>query len=150
MKNIFKSFLIIVCVFAFATPVFAIADYYNLTTRKNLDKNYIKNAIIKYTESINENPKNEDAYINRAFLSYLSDNISQAINDYDILISLNPDNEEFYLNRGYLKHISHKREEALKDYEMALKIKPNYTFALNNRGVVLAELGKKKGVNEIL
>ena len=143
MKDILKSLFVIMCVFAFSTPVFSMNDYYNLTARKNINKTYVQNAINKYSETIATNPKTEDAYINRAFLNYLLDNLQEAIKDYDTLITLNPNNEEFYLNRGYLKHISHKREEALKDYDMALKIKPNYTFAHNNRGVVLAELGRK-------
>ena len=117
MKNIIKCLLIATCVFAFCTPVFAVNDYYNLTARKNIDKTYVKNAINKYTETIASNPNSEDAYINRAFLNYLLDNLQEAIGDYDKLISLNPNNEEFYLNRGYLKHISHKREEALKAAE---------------------------------
>ncbi len=136
MKRIFILFAI----FAFISPVFA----FEIPSGKVVNKNAVINGIETYTQKINSNPNSEDAYINRAFLYFLSDNLESAIADYDTLIRLNPDNEEFYLNRGYLKHIAHKREEALKDYNMALKIKPDYAFAYNNRGVALAELGRNE------
>ena len=134
MKKIFVLLAIII----FSSPVFA----FELPAGKTINKTAVENGIINYTEKIKANPNNEDAYINRAFLSFLLNDISSAILDYDKLISINPNNEEFYLNRGYLKHISNKRDEALKDYDMALKINPNYAFAHNNRGVVLHELGR--------
>ena len=60
------------------------------TQKRVVDKNYILNAISKYTTTINSNPKAEYAYINRAYLNYLLGNLENAIEDYDILISLNP------------------------------------------------------------
>ena len=134
MKNLFVLFAIM----AFLSPVFAV----EIPAGKKINETAVMNGIDTYTQKIKSNPNSEEAYINRAFLFFLSENIPAAIADYDTLINLNPNNEEFYLNRGYLKHISHKREEALKDYNMALKIKPDYAFAYNNRGVALAELGR--------
>jgi len=115
---------------------------FELPSGKTIDKTSVEKGISKYTQSIQNNPKSEEAYINRAFLYFLLDDFEKAIEDYNTLISINPKNEEYYLNRGYLKHISHKREEALKDYDLALQIKPDYAFAHNNRGVALAELGR--------
>lgn len=122
----------------FALPICA----FEIPAGKIVNKEAVLNGIETYSQKIKTNPNSEDAYINRAFLYFLSDNIAAAIADYDLLISINPNNEEYYLNRGYLKHISHRREEALKDYDMALKIKPDYAFAYNNRGVALAEMGR--------
>ncbi len=136
MKKIFILFAIM----AIMSPVFA----FEIPAGKKINKTAVMNGIETYTKKIKSNPNSEEAYINRAFLFFLSDNIPAAIADYDTLINLNPNNEEFYLNRGYLKHISHKREEALNDYNMALKIKPDYAFAYNNRGVALAELGRNE------
>ena len=109
---------------------------------KVVNKAFVEKSIISYTEKIKVNPNSEDAFINRAFLYFLMNNIDLAILDYDKLILINPNNEEYFLNRGYLKHISNRQEEALIDYDSALKIKPDYAFAYNNRGVALAELGK--------
>lgn len=136
MKKIFILFL---CLF-FATSVMA----YELPAGKTINKEAVIKGIESCTEKISSNPKSEDAYINRAFLYMLSDNLSGAIADYDTLILMNPGNEEFYLNRGYLKHLARKREAAIEDYKMALKIRPNYAFAFNNIGVALAELGRNK------
>ena len=111
---------------------------------KEVDVESVIKGITAYTNKINVNPNSEEAYINRAFLYFLVEDLENAILDYDNLIRINPNNEEYYLNRGYLKHISHQRQEALKDYELALKIKPDYAFAHNNRGVVLSELGRDK------
>lgn len=133
-----KKFLLTLLLVYLALPVFA----FELPAGKKINETAVFNGIETYTQKIKANPNLEEAYINRAFLFFLSDNIPAAIADYDMLIQLNSNNEEFYLNRGYLKHISHKREEALMDYNMALKIKPDYAFAYNNRGVALAELGR--------
>lgn len=135
-----KKLLIFLALVAFSSPVFA----FEIPSGKSINKDAVMKGIETYTQKINSNTASEEAYINRAFLYFLSDNLESAIADYDTLIKLNPNNEEFYLNRGYLKHISHKREEALKDYDMALKIKPDYAFAYNNRGVALAELGRNE------
>lgn len=134
-----KIFVLIVSLF-FATSVMA----YELPAGKTINKHAVAKGIETYSQKIESNPNSEDAYINRAFLYMLTDNLEAAIADYDALISLNSENEEFYLNRGYLKHLARKREAALEDYRTALKIKPNYTFALNNIGVALAELGRNK------
>ena len=133
-----KKIFILIAMLLIASPIFA----FEIPAGKTVSKEAVLSGIESYTQKINANPAQEEAYINRAFLYFLLDNIKAAIADYDKLISINPNNEEFYLNRGYLKHISHKREEALKDYDMALKIKPDYAFAYNNRGVALAELGR--------
>ncbi len=133
-----KKILIMLVIILFTAPSFA----FEISSNKTVDLNSVQKGIASYTQKIQANPNLEDAYINRAYLYFLADNIESAIADYDTLIQLNPKNEEFYLNRGYLKHISHKREEALKDYDMALRIKPDYAFAYNNRGVALAELGR--------
>ena len=135
-----KKILTLLVMILFLSPVFA----FEIPAGKTVNKVAVENGIDTYTQKINSDPISEDAYISRAFLYFLSDNISAAIADYDTLIKLNPNNEEFYLNRGYLKHISHKRVEALEDYNMALKIKPDYAFAYNNRGVALAELGRNE------
>ena len=141
MKRLVKSFFVILSIVLLTTSVFAIEQD---TEKRVVNKSYILKAIENYTNKINQAPKSEDGYINRAYLYYLIGNYSEAILDYDILISINPNNEEYYLNRGYLKHLSHKREEALKDYELSLRIKPDYAFAHNNRGVVLSELGRNE------
>ena len=135
-----KKIFILLAMLILTTSAFA----FELPAGKKIDIQAVENGIETYTQKIKANQNLEDAYINRAFLYFLSDRLDLAIADYDILIKMNPQNEEFYLNRGYLKHISHKRVEALNDYDMALKIKPNYAFAYNNRGVALAELGRKE------
>lgn len=133
-----KKIIILFAVIFFAIPVLA----FEIPSDKRLNMETIQQGIVTYSQKISTNPNSEDAYINRAFLYFLLDNVESAIADYDALINLNPNNADFYLNRGYLKHISHKREEALQDYNMALKINPDYAYAYNNRGVVLAELGR--------
>ena len=135
-----KKIIILIISVLLSLPCFA----FEIPAGKTINKVAVENGIENFTQKIKSNPNLEEAYINRAFLYFLSDNIPAAIAAYNTLISINPNNEEYYLNRGYLKHISHKREEALKDYDMALKIKPDYAFAHNNRGVALSELGRNK------
>lgn len=139
MRFLYKSLIIL---FAMSLTTQAFAEQEIIKPTKVVNRDFVISSIAKYTNTITTNPKDEDGYINRAYLNYLIGNLDEAIADYNQLILIDPKNEEFYLNRGYLNHLAHKRLEALADYEQALKIKPNYTFALNNKGVVLAELGK--------
>jgi tetratricopeptide (TPR) repeat protein len=118
------------------------ANAINLPTGKTINQTAVLQSIEGYNKTIIANPNAIDAYINRAYLYYLLNDIESAIKDYDKIIQLNPKNEEFYLNRGYLKHISNSRKSAISDYQMALKINPRYALAYNNIGVALAELGE--------
>jgi len=133
-----KKLIVMMAILFLTSPVLA----FELPADKHINKIAVEKGIIFYSNAIEHGQNLEDAYMNRAFLYFLSENIEKAICDYDELISINPKNEEYYLNRGYLKHISKKQLEALKDYDMALSLKPNYAFALNNKGVALSELGK--------
>ena len=141
MKIIFKFALLLAMSTILITPSFAIMESARPTDGKSLNYKLINKAMAEYNQAIATNPNDEDAYIKRAYVYYITDDIKAAIVDYDTIIRINPKNEEFYLNRGYLKHISNDREGALEDYNAALRINPRYAFAYNNRGVALEELG---------
>ena len=55
----------------------------------------MQNGIETCSRKIASEPEAQDAYVDRAFLYFLLDDIKSAIFDYDKLISLNPNNEEF-------------------------------------------------------
>ena len=87
-----KKILAIFAVLLFTSSVFA----FELPAGKTINKVAVQNAIETYTQKINSNPEAQDAYIDRAFLYFLLDNITAAIADYDTLIRLNSKNEEYF------------------------------------------------------
>ena len=53
----------------FALPTFA----FEIPQGKTINKDAVLQGIATYTQKISANPQNEDLYINRAFLYFLSD-----------------------------------------------------------------------------
>lgn len=104
------------------------------------DQQNYQGAISKYTESINLNPNDADAYYNRGCNYGKLQNYSQAISDYTQAIKLNPNDVEAYYNRGnayyYLKNYS----QAIEDFTQAIKLNPNVADAYTNRGLAYGML----------
>ena len=83
-----KKIFVLILSLLFATSVMA----YELPAGKTINKHAVAKGIETYSQKIESNPDSEDAYINRAFLYMLTDNLEAAIADYDALISLNSEN----------------------------------------------------------
>jgi len=104
-------------------------------------KNF-KNSIIAYSISLELNPDNANAYINRGIAYAKQQKYNEAIKDYNKAIELNPDLTEAYNNRGnaYAKLGEYNR--AIEDYNKAVELNPDLVGAYNNRGLAYAELGE--------
>jgi len=63
--------------------------------------------------------------------------------DYCKAVELDPSDFQALANMGYLHLEFGEPAKALADCDAALRVKPDYELALFNRGVALAQLGRK-------
>ena len=96
-----------------------------------------------YNKAIEKNPKDSDAYRNRAmFHFYLSKN-ENAIKDLDKAIELNPNNARYYFDRGYIYYkVKKNYKEALKDFTKAIELSPNDPVFYMYRAYTYEALGQ--------
>ncbi|WP_410172242.1 tetratricopeptide repeat protein, partial [Dolichospermum planctonicum] len=112
--------------------------------QKEVNKNELKDkqkAIDDYTQAININPNDADAYNNRGLVRSELGNKQGAIDDYTQAIKINPNYSYAYNNRGIVRSELGNKPGAIDDYTQAIKINPNNAEAYNNRGLVRSELG---------
>ena len=71
------------------------------------------------------NPKDEQAYVWRAFAKRSDHKFDDALADYGKAIEINPNDFEAFDKRGYCYSLIERWEKAIADYQSALAIKPN-------------------------
>jgi tetratricopeptide (TPR) repeat protein len=91
---------------------------------------------------IKENPENEMAYYNRAFLYASKGEYDRAIKDYTEAIRINPNNADAYYNRGMVWTALKNYDKAVQDFQKVIAIKPAFEDAYCNRGNGYYSLGK--------
>ncbi|MDP2731016.1 MAG: tetratricopeptide repeat protein, partial [Dehalococcoidales bacterium] len=99
-------------------------------------------AIADYNKAIELDPKNANAYLNRAFAYYNNKQYDLAIADYNKVIELDPKNGYVYNNRGLAYYYKGQYESAIADYNKAIELDPKDADAWNNKGVALQKLGR--------
>jgi serine/threonine protein kinase/predicted TPR repeat methyltransferase len=95
-------------------------------------------SLAKYNQTIEINPKDANAYVDRAVLkaSKLNDT-SGAVADCDRAIQLDPNHAKAYLLRGVLKADKlNDTKGGLADYDRAIQINPDYDTAYFIRGAL--------------
>lgn len=107
--------------------------------RKNFDA-----AIRKYSQIINKQPANIEAYLGRSNAYMHKNELSNAIADCDTVSRLQPDNPHAFLYRGAVNSLQNNHEEALKEYTKCLELQPEYLDAFVNRAETYSRLGKIK------
>jgi tetratricopeptide (TPR) repeat protein len=95
--------------------------------------------------TLQQNPKDLDAYLQRGILhARLQQNIP-AIADYTEVIRLDPNNIVAYSNRANAKVNMQDYQGAYLDYSQVLRIEPERAIAYNNRAFARHQLGDCKG-----
>jgi tetratricopeptide (TPR) repeat protein len=100
--------------------------------------NDYQRALANYNQAITINPKDSEAYSNRAILKYNKLNDYQgALADYNEAIMINPQYFKAYGNRAVLKYTKlNDYQGALADCNQAIIINPQYSQAYSNRAVL--------------
>ena len=92
--------------------------YYYLTDNFDL-------AITSYSKCIDLDPRNADAYMERADAKAFKKDIQGALTDANKAISIDSTKDIFFIDRGCFRLELKQFEEAFKDFNRALKIKPS-------------------------
>ena len=104
-----------------------------------------ESALREYTQAIEVDPSNNDAYKARAFVYRLMKKYDLALADEGILIkiaSTAKEKAEHHQRRGSLLQDIGNIEDALKDYTTAIELDPNNSFAYSGRLRIYSKLGK--------
>lgn len=103
-------------------------------------KNDWDHAFLDYDQAVKIDPRNADAWANRANAYAHKDQRDKSIHDYDEAIRLNPNLEEAYSNRALEYLAAKKTDKALRDLTEAIRVNPKSAWAYRWRSLVLLEL----------
>jgi tetratricopeptide (TPR) repeat protein len=112
---------------------------------KKYNAGYYYDAIAEFTQSIQIDSENSDAYVYRAISKRNLNDYYGAISDYNKAIKLKSDYARAFYGRGLSKSDLGDERGALEDYDQAIKIKPDYAEVYHNRGVSKYVLGDYQG-----
>ena len=79
-------------------------------------------AIKMYTEDIQKNPKDANAYFMRGSIYNLNKQIDKAIEDFSMYIRLEPNDQRGHLNRGIAYRDIGQYDKAIKDFNKAISL----------------------------
>ncbi len=153
MKAIFAIALIavsVLCTSASAQEMSAeswLKEGYNLTANGSYEQ-----ALQAYEKSIQMDPNNEIAWINKANVLLMLNRTNEATGAYQKALDItnktleaDPKNATLWSAKGLLLHNVGNYEESVRAFDNATSIDPNYEMAWKMKGVVLSsELGKNE------
>lgn len=92
--------------------------------KKNFDQNFFEQAAENYTEAIELDPKNEEAYAKRGASKVQSGDFKGSLADFTKAIELDPKNAEVCKHRAMAYASLRQFDPAIADGEQALKLSP--------------------------
>jgi serine/threonine protein kinase len=101
-------------------------------------------AIEDYTQAINNNPADLDAYTNRGDANSAVGNKQEALEDYTQAINLNPEDANIYFQRGKVRANSNDKQGAIEDYTQSITLKADEPDVYSKRGNAYSAIGNKK------
>jgi tetratricopeptide (TPR) repeat protein len=108
-------------------------------------------AIAAYTQALALNPKDAEAYNNRAYTYMRMQNYSAALKDLDQALSIRPDYVHALMNRGDIHnyYFEQDRKKAIADYDHILRIggKSGEPSLCGHRAVAIYNLPGHEGWN---
>jgi len=109
---------------------------------KFLDQQQWQEAITAYSEAIELDPDNVDAYLNRCWAYRRTGQFDNALEDANRAIELEPTNAMAYQNRGYTHKFLHQYELALADASNAIELDPELASAYDCRASIYSTQGQ--------
>lgn len=102
----------------------------------------IERAIKAYSQAIELNPQDADAYNNRGVAYESNSDFNLAIQDFNMAKRLRPDYAIVYYNSGIVYGKKGMLDIAIQNYGTAIKLQPDYAEAYNNRANVYSRQRK--------
>jgi tetratricopeptide (TPR) repeat protein len=104
-----------------------------------------RQEIASLDASLQQDPRDIDAYLKRGWLQAKLERYTPAIEDYSRAIALDPDLTVAYTNRASAKINLKNYWGAYEDYTQVIRLEPNKAITYNNRAIVRRQLGDCKG-----
>ncbi|MCK5384204.1 MAG: hypothetical protein KAJ29_01415 [Alphaproteobacteria bacterium] len=105
---------------------------------------FYKEAELLVRHRLRENPHNEKALFQKAFIDQLKDEYRRIIEREDIILATDPKNVNALINKGFaLANLNHE-EEALQILDKALYHDPENVTALSNKAYIAKMLWRDK------
>ncbi|OYT17979.1 MAG: hypothetical protein CCU26_19150 [Nitrospira sp. UW-LDO-01] len=101
-----------------------------------------------YTEAIQLNPNDADAYTNRGNARAHKGDFDGAMQDYTEALRLQPDHADAYNNRGNARSSNGDFAGGMQDCTEAIRLKPDDADAYNSRGIMRVKMGDLDGAIE--
>ncbi|MBP9079648.1 MAG: tetratricopeptide repeat protein [Flavobacteriales bacterium] len=98
-----------------------------------------------FTQVIQMDPENLNAYLQRGICFSLQQNYQAAVADLSAVIQRKPDHQGAYASRGSAYNKWGKPEQAVQDFDTALAMDPSDQETFNNRGWAKKALGDPDG-----
>ncbi|XP_072039506.1 uncharacterized protein [Amphiura filiformis] len=121
-------------------PTYALA-YFNAANVYFHNRQF-RQAHEYYSKTLDHNPRDESACLNRAITKVLMRDARGALEDFQQAIKLSPLSAHVYFNRGNLYTSLRRYELAEKDYSQALKLQPDDPLVHKRRAEVRGKLGR--------
>jgi tetratricopeptide (TPR) repeat protein len=93
-------------------------------------------AIAKWTQAIQANPQDKQAYFMRAYAYMQENDTDPALSDLTRAIQIDPEFELAYFRRAFVYMLKDEEDPALADLSQAIQINPRYTRAYYRRAYV--------------
>lgn len=101
-----------------------------------------QSAIERFTELIERDPKNAEAFKNRGIALMGQKKYDLAIQDFESAISISSELKDLYINLGVAWYYKEDCEKAIHFYSKEIDVAPDNTVAYFNRALCLADLGR--------
>jgi tetratricopeptide (TPR) repeat protein len=98
-----------------------------------------------YTRCLELQPRNADAYYNRALIRHEQHDLQGAIEDYTQAMRLNPEDPDPWHGRGNARYDRGDLSGAIDDYTRAIRIKPDSAVLYVSRAFARYDNGDTKG-----
>lgn len=128
-------------------PALARAEQMFESAMLHAQQGQIPDAIVQMQKVLELNPNHLQAWNNRGLFLLQLGHPFDAIMNIDRAVAIGPGVAEYYNNRGAALMELSRYPEALADYDRALALK-QFEHAHNNRGNVLAQLGRPKDAQD--
>mgnify|MGYP000035028118 CR=1 FL=1 len=116
------------------------ADYFAQGMIK-VKENDHQGAIDLFTQVLKADPKNANAYSQRAICYLNLDQLDLSLSDMNKAVEYDPEYSFRYQSRGYLRARLKDYEGAIKDYEKAVELDPDDAIAYNNLALAQEQMG---------
>ncbi len=102
---------------------------------------HIEQAFGAYNAAIEADPRNAEAYVRRAYLYIVMDDLTSAAADLRLAEKLDPDLPLTSLHRGLIYDVIDNHDEAILEFTRAIELEPTMSDAHIRRASVYLEIG---------